>query len=335
MKKDISILIPLYNSENTIDACLQSIVNQFEGNSTVSWEIIVVDDGSQDAGVKRVRKWQVRYPNIKLFCKPNGGVSSARNFAIDNSVGEYIYMIDSDDELVGKVLPEIVEVMRDHSLDCVRFGYQNDIYEECHIGSVKENILFLSGKDFFDVLLKDSLVSVWTHVIKRSLIGENRFINGLNFAEDLLFLINVLIYSRNTGVLSYCPYMYRNVEGSLSRARDKERGVKKRIDCMTACQNLISFRDVHNRSMSMEAKTKLQSFINIFAEIYCFSSLIIGADSRATDQFVRFLASNNAYPFTHNAIIGNTLQHRFMAKLISIRPLFISMLRIRKVLSIN
>lgn len=99
----ISIIIPLYNKENYILQCIDSIINQSYNN----FEIVIVDDGSTDKSIEKVKS--VVDHRIKIVSKKNGGVSSARNEGIKNAIGNWILFLDADDKLEDNALQHFIE----------------------------------------------------------------------------------------------------------------------------------------------------------------------------------------------------------------------------------
>lgn len=96
MERDlVSVIIPVYNVEDYLDNCINSVINQ----SYKNLEIILVDDGSTDSCSKKCDNWRKKDKRIKVIHKENGGLSSARNVGIDLSTGSYITFIDSDDDI--------------------------------------------------------------------------------------------------------------------------------------------------------------------------------------------------------------------------------------------
>ena len=89
----VSVIVPVYNVEDYLARCLDSLVNQ----TLKEIEIIVVNDGSPDNSQKIIDKYAKKYLNIKAYKKENGGLSDARNYGIKKANGEYIAFIDSDD----------------------------------------------------------------------------------------------------------------------------------------------------------------------------------------------------------------------------------------------
>jgi glycosyltransferase involved in cell wall biosynthesis len=116
----ITVIIPMYNSENTITTCINSVLNQtFNGKI----EIIVINDGSTDNGksiVEMIIKNNTKNVEIKIINKPNGGVSSARNKGLALAKGDYIAFLDSDDEWIPEKIEKQLNVFNsNHSISFI------------------------------------------------------------------------------------------------------------------------------------------------------------------------------------------------------------------------
>ena len=110
MKKLISVIVPVFNVEKYLEKCIESIRNQTYKNL----EILLINDGSTDKSLEICNKYLEIDDRIVLLNKENGGLSSARNFGIDNAKGEYITFVDSDDfihELMYETLVYNLEKM--------------------------------------------------------------------------------------------------------------------------------------------------------------------------------------------------------------------------------
>ena len=94
----ISIIVPVYNAQNTLNRCIDSIMNQ----TFYDWELLLIDDGSIDKSGEICDKYAEFDNRVKVFHKKNEGVSTTRNLGIKNSIGKYITFIDSDDEVVAE-----------------------------------------------------------------------------------------------------------------------------------------------------------------------------------------------------------------------------------------
>ena len=106
----LSIVIPVYQVESTLDRCVQSIVSQ----TFQDWEAILVDDGSPDRCPSMCDEWSQRDPRIRVVHQPNGGLSAARNAGIKEARGAYITFVDSDDYLSRDVLLQLMHLIEEH-----------------------------------------------------------------------------------------------------------------------------------------------------------------------------------------------------------------------------
>ena len=122
----VTVIVPVYKTEEYLKKCLDSLVNQTLDNM----EIIVVNDGSPDNSQKIIEEYKSLYPNIiKSFIKKNGGLSDARNFGLKYAKGEYIAFVDSDDYVSINMMQEMYNYASNNNkdivvCDCVNF-YQD------------------------------------------------------------------------------------------------------------------------------------------------------------------------------------------------------------------
>ena len=213
----ISIVIPVYNVQNYLRRCLDSLV------SHNIYEIILVDDGSKDDSLKICYDYQKKFSNIKVFTQQNSGPSAARNKGILNSTGDYICFVDSDDFVTNNINSALDNVKKVKS-DFYMFSY--NLYDDQNNEQKINNIL---NDDVVDVknidIIKQLIVSekintLWNKIYKKKIIEKHHieFNKNINLAEDLLFNLEYLskckkIYISN---LSYYNYCLNNVN-SLTR----------------------------------------------------------------------------------------------------------------------
>ena len=112
---EISVIVPVYKVEDFLDSCVQSIVDQTFGDL----EIILVDDGSPDACPDMCDRWALKDSRIKVIHKNNGGLSSARNTGLEAMTGNFVFFIDSDDEMVPETLEILHDLIIEHDVDMV------------------------------------------------------------------------------------------------------------------------------------------------------------------------------------------------------------------------
>ena len=195
----ISIILPVYNLEKYILACLKSISLQ----TFKDFEVILVDDGSTDGSGKICDEYIKEDPRFKVFHKQNRGVSSARNFGLDKVQGDYVYFCDSDDLLFEDCLETLIKNMNDY-IDCSIGGYiitdstgkaitDNINYKESYI-SIEDTLV-----DFYNPLYKTFNGYIWNRLFKRSIIQDHniRFKENIYIKEDGLFLVEYLCKCKN------------------------------------------------------------------------------------------------------------------------------------------
>ena len=113
MNKLISIIVPVYNTRQYLDKCVESIVKQTYDNI----EVLLIDDGSTDGSDKLCDKWLKKDNRIKVYHKRNGGLSDARNFGLEHATGEYIGFVDSDDWVDRKMYEVLLNGCERHNVD--------------------------------------------------------------------------------------------------------------------------------------------------------------------------------------------------------------------------
>ena len=115
----ISIIVPCYNVERELSRCIDSILAQTYNN----FELLLVEDGSPDQSGKICDEYAMKDSRIRVFHKPNGGVSSARNMGLDNAKGEWVCLIDGDDSIPQDALATYVQHISS-DVDLVMAGFE-------------------------------------------------------------------------------------------------------------------------------------------------------------------------------------------------------------------
>ena len=118
----ISIIIPIYNGERVIERCLSSLLKQ----TYTDFEVLVIDDGSTDATVQKVLSFADS--RVRLICKKNAGVSTARNLGIENALGEYIVFVDGDDYVESSYLQALFSLYEEGALAVVGFVKNDSLF---------------------------------------------------------------------------------------------------------------------------------------------------------------------------------------------------------------
>lgn len=216
MHSEITIIIPTYNASKTIDTCLSSIERQTFQN----FNVIVVDDGSEDDTVQIARKYakNIRFTVLK---QNNRGPSAARNAALDLVVTPLVTFMDADDVLEATHLEELQTQMTNSSVDLAVVGYLLDYGEGKQKGSVISDGIF-DVLSTYDHILKHNGMEgyVWNKVFRTSIINKYhiKFDEKIFMAEDLLFCIQYLNKSKVISVKNVKTYRYMQHSNSISKS---------------------------------------------------------------------------------------------------------------------
>lgn len=184
-KRLISVIIPVYNVEDFLPRCIDSAIKQTYENL----EIFLVDDGSTDASGRICDEYKKKDNRIKVIHKRNGGLSDARNVAIDSMKGDYVFFLDSDDYMSEETISLLYKCMIDNEADIVTTQYiefSGEDYIESDRAIVSKDCITLSNKDALENLMyqKDCKTSAWGKLYKASLFDNIRYPKG-KICEDL------------------------------------------------------------------------------------------------------------------------------------------------------
>lgn len=247
----VSIIVPVYNVENYLEQCLDSLINQSYQNI----EIIIIDDGSTDDSRKIIERYKIMDKRIKTIFKENEGVSAARNDGIKNAQGDYILFVDGDDWIDLDTCIIGIKEMEESNADVVMWGYIREYGEHSlknkylgeskiswdndevktiwrrMIGPIKEE-LHASQK-------LDSVSTVWGKMYRKKLIENSSFVDiNIIGIEDVFYNIQVF---KNLCKVVYLPetlYHYRkentiSLTHSYKKNKIKQwRELYKRIYCI-------------------------------------------------------------------------------------------------------
>jgi len=251
---EFSIIIPVYNIEQYIKECLDSVFNQ----SFKDFEVIVVNDGTKDNSMDIVKNYDVKIINQK-----NKGLSSARNHGVQLAKGKYILFLDSDDYLEKDTLKEIHKSLKNNP-DIVRFQIQ-EVNENHKITEFKEEAFnSLSGEEAFKKIVNYHFVeNAWCYAIKRSYYLQEKYtFKEGTIHEDFGLIPLVIIKAPIVNSINYIGYNYRIRNGSIMNNNDYEKTKKKVNDFYAHYKYLVEEID----------KTKINS--KIFKSFIANSLLI-------------------------------------------------------------
>lgn len=215
----VSVVVPVYNVERYVGQCLESILSQ----SYTNLEIIIVNDGSKDSSADICKRYADLDDRILLINKENGGLSSARNAALDKVHGKYLMYVDSDDYIKPEMIKNMVDVAEKENVDLVKCNFcrctQDGTEDNCDddTGAIKlfsaeeavENFLTApySSRKYFRITVWDSLYLFDT-------VKNLRFPEGKLY-EDGYYTPVVLLNCKKTAHIDTSFYVYRQNEGSI------------------------------------------------------------------------------------------------------------------------
>lgn len=221
----VSIIVPVYNSELTLDKCISSILQM----EFTDYELLIVDDGSNDSSLGICRKWAEQYPRIRLFQQENGGPSLARNRGIKECSGEWIVFVDSDDIVRSRYVYDLLEaVVKDSSIVMAISGEQ--VYRSDKKAEIVRFPDVLCKVNDYNTLWKDLRLHFYGHpfgkLYRRDIIVQNhlQFDNKVYLGEDSIFMMQYIMACaslRDSSItfISNSNYDYYVHSGSLSSSR--------------------------------------------------------------------------------------------------------------------
>lgn len=205
----VSVLIPFYNVEKYIELCARSIFEQ----TYINLDIIFIDDHSIDRSAEIVKNLLMQYPSRIpqtriIQQKKNLGISFARNNALYNAMGEYVFYVDGDDYISINTIDLFVKKALETNADMI-FG--NFILNKKNQQIEKKEFPY-EDKDKLirDVLLKRHSCQIWNKLIKKKLFVKNNiyFPDGINNGEDYIVLPKLLLFANKIAFIETCTYYY-------------------------------------------------------------------------------------------------------------------------------
>lgn len=216
-----SVIIPVYNAEKTLSACLSSIL----GQNYLDAEIILVNDGSSDRSSEICGEFAEKYQKIKYISQTNGGVSAARNTGLEHAVGEYILFVDSDDTVTDQYFEQLDILLEENDYDFIQFSYIVDNNRHRRRKVLKNKIAYNqddTSKLLSEAIFKKTLNSPWNKLYKREFLERYsiRFNNFLSIGEDKVFNFEYLPYIKLCRMSSQILYTVNTASSdSLSRKK--------------------------------------------------------------------------------------------------------------------
>lgn len=337
----VSIIIPFYNGADFLDRCLKCATHQF---TELSYEILLINDGSSDKSQEIASRWiNDGYP-ILLTNTKNKGVSNARNIGIGLAKGEYVCFIDVDDLLRYYALEEIYKYAHSISLEMAVYGMKKMSetsalkFNNAPIFFDKKNLSsenkIINGYDYLKLTrgLIWEYACVWQYLFKRDTLMKSgtRFDCNLIYSEDLLFMWQILPNINRIGIVRADAYYYVQNPDSCLNSKDVERGKKKTDNMIYLAKKL----NVSRSNMISDADNEINVIFSAMIEdlIYrYFISIQTSCNSLSRmNRIIAELQKLNLYPTGKYAKVSpympKGLKWKVYLKIINHRVLYLSAL---------
>lgn len=261
----VSVIVPVYNTENYLPRCIDSILAQ----TFIEFELILVNDGSEDNSGKICDNYALKDSRIIVIHKENEGVSIARNTGIKRSTGKYITFIDSDDNVSTNYLLNLIEIHEKLNAELTISGFvkRNQGIDKHH---------YIDYNGIVDIetigsILNNNIISVpFAKIFNSDIIKTNRIIfpNGISRGEDTIFVLEYLLHIDKIALLPEYNYFYITTENSLMT---KLNSVSSELSCYNMlnrlCNNIIKKYNLKKEASTFLIKMQLDAFERVIRAI--------------------------------------------------------------------
>lgn len=273
----ISVLIPVYNSEQHIERCIKSIENQTYSDI----EIVIVNDGSTDKTQDIIQKIAQKDDRIKLINIENQGVANARNVALSNATGEYITFVDSDDYIEDDYVQTLYDNLKKYDADiavCNCINYIQETKEQIHKDFGIKQVKEYNSKEAVQSLFYYNFLrhSPWGKLYKKNLWNNLTFPVGRNY-EDLAIIYKTFLSAKKIIYIPEEKYIYVTRKESIVHGKVKESDIqaiimyckgileditKNYIELIPAAEYLLASHELH-LWYKIPNKKEYKNYINI------------------------------------------------------------------------
>lgn len=297
----ISIIIPVYNVEQYLAKCLDSVVCQTYENI----EIIVVNDGSKDNSAQIITDYARKYPDkIKSYHKENGGLSDARNFGIDRATGDYIGFVDSDDYIAPKMYEDMVGLAEKYEAEMVICNIQKVdqngriIQKLTQVPHMPEKIDLEKNFSVFS----DISYFACNKLFRKELFNGKRFKRNVHF-EDIQLIPQLLLMCKTVAQTQNFHYQYLERSDSITKTH-----TEKGLDIFKA---IADVEDFFSKTAYAGRVKELKNF-QIFEGVYSFIAYL--AFVKDDDVFYRMCENLEQFIRKRDIKLKNILNYNRFGK---------------------
>jgi glycosyltransferase involved in cell wall biosynthesis len=268
---DLSIIVPIYNVEQYVSKCIESLFCQ--GLDEDCFEVIIVNDGTKDQSMEIVSNFVNQHSNIFVVNQVNQGLSVARNNGLAYAKGRYVMFVDSDDFIVENSLILLLPLALKFSVDVLIADFQKKTDEEIeknifHHDNKEYKPSLMRGREAFLDFFDPSQCYVWRTIYRKGFIEENQlsFIPNIYF-EDVPFTIECYLKVEKALLFPLPFYIYRQRQSSIVSSVNR----KKLLDMNQIITHLWKMLDVEKLSKNDYRKLQDAVFVTFSIEMWYLS----------------------------------------------------------------
>lgn len=290
----LSIIIPIYNVEQWIGRCLESCLNQ--GIAKDDYEIICVNDGSNDNSMLVVNQYAKEHSNIIILHQRNAGQSAARNHAMRVAKGKYVWFVDSDDWIQPSCVQKLLDMAELHQLDVLCFTFQF-VDEEGSLRpdgySCRKSNIVMSGEEF--VASVKMPAGPWAAIHRREYLLQNNinYIEGIK-REDEDFTVRAYCMAKRIELVDIVAYNYFQRTGSTMKSLAT---TKTAYDLLTVADSLFKFASDNITKGSM-------AYLSVMNHVSFAFSQALAYQSNGKPSIAEF-RHKPYYPLCINPLLSN------------------------------
>lgn len=258
----LSFIIPCYNGANTLHYSVDSVVQQ----GIEDYEIIIVNDGSEDNTLKVAYEIAKVNRNVVVLDKPNGGVSSARNYGIKKATGDYLVFLDADDEFAPEFWREVKPYVNPINSTII-FGFDyEESPTEVRVYKNKYNHDLVS-----DYLMGRVHIHICSFITKRDLVFDNNifFDEGTYFSEDREFIVKVLLASSHYKYINKVFFHYKYRDGSAMHIPIYTSRKSTSLDAMERVLNIVEGDRIKREAALIQLKLTIILHVKSYIKTNC------------------------------------------------------------------
>lgn len=203
----ITVIVPIYNAEKTLDKCIKSIINQ----SYKNLEIILIDDGSKDNSLDICNRYKEIDNRIVVIHKSNSGVSATRNYGLNIMHGNFVGFVDSDDSIDKDMYMLLYKSIKENNADVSICNFYNCFNNQNEKNDYKQKCTYIGIKECLSGLLEKQIGwTNWNKLYSKEIIGDFRFKEDLHVGEDGTFNLDICTSKKDIkfSFIDYYLYYY-------------------------------------------------------------------------------------------------------------------------------